>query len=229
MREIVEPTVNQHKSNGPFDVYEEHPAYGQIAVSRVSGGRYLYGSDFEHSNYVVVRISESQLNRTLNRDWPFARKEIIEVALTEAQWATFVSSFNQGSGVQCTIERREGVGMVPGFPAPNRADKFKIEVAEDLKSIIEQLTDLKKAFEENTTGLSKKAAATLLEKVNKALRVADDHVPFAQKQFEEHMEDVKEKTKAEVHGYLSHQINRLGLDAIGTKPEDILLLDNKKE
>lgn len=228
MREIVEPTINQHKSNGPFDVYEEHPAYGQIAVSRVSGQRYLYGSDFQHGNYVVVRINESQLNRTLNRDWPFARKEIIEVALTEAQWATFVSSFNQGSGVQCTIERREG-GLVPGFPAPDRAGKFKVEVTEDFKKIRDELESLKKTVEENTVNLSKKAAATLLDKVNQTLRTVSDSIPFAQHQFEEHMEDVKEKTKAEVHGYLSHQINRLGLEAIGTKPEDILLLEENKE
>ena len=119
--------------------------------------------------------------------------------------------------------------MVPQFPAPNRAQKFKVEASEDLQTINKKLEELKQAVTENTAGLSKKKADDLLGKVNSALRVVSDILPFVQEQFEEHMENVEEAAKAEVHGYLSHQITRLGLDAIGTKPEDVLMIDQKKD
>ncbi len=46
----------------------EHPAFGQISASRVTGSASLYGSDFEHHAFVEVRISRSQLKRSLARD-----------------------------------------------------------------------------------------------------------------------------------------------------------------
>lgn len=222
-REQQEPEL--HKGDDTMGDFETHPAYGQIAVSRISGHAYLYGSDFEHPNYVVVRINESQLNRSLSRDWAFSRKGIIEVAMSEAQWATFVSSFNQGSGVQCTIQNREGEGSVPGIPAPNRTAKFNAEANEDLQDIRRELNELRQKLEENTAGLSKAKAQDLLKHVNLSIRAVSDSLPFVASQMEEHMENVVEAAKAEVHGYLSAQINRAGLAALGAKPDDVLLLN----
>lgn len=93
-----------------------HPAFAQISASRVSGGTYLYGSDFQHHNYVTIsiKLSESHQRKGSGRDWAFGREEILEVALSEAQWATFVSTMNVGDGVQCTLSRKNG-SFVPGL------------------------------------------------------------------------------------------------------------------
>ena len=213
MRNIEEPVLHGSKTD-TLGQHETHPAYGQISVSRVSGGAFLYGSDFEHQHYVTLSISESKLNRSLSRDWPFSGKEIIQVAMTEAQWATFVSSFNQGGGVQCTLQRREGVGMVPGIPEPKRADKYREEFAEDMQSIVDDLKKLMADLEAGTTGLSKKKAEELMASTRRALRTAESSAPFVNEQFEEHMETVIERSKVEVEGYLNARIQRLGLQAL---------------
>jgi len=124
-REIEEPKLVKEDHHGKS---YEHPAFGQIRASRVSGHAVLYGSDFVHQGFVTITISTSQLQRTLAREWYFGKSEVIEVALSEAQWATFVSSMNMGSGVPCTIERQAGVGLIPGLPPPAPTQNFKADV-----------------------------------------------------------------------------------------------------
>src|SRR5687767_12050919 len=103
-REYEKPTTTKRVGRTDRGTTESHPAYGQISASRVSGSINLYGSDFRHNHYVIVSIHRSVLDRDLSHDWPFPRQEIIEVALSESQWAHFVSSLNAGSGAQCTIQ-----------------------------------------------------------------------------------------------------------------------------
>lgn len=208
-----EPVVHGNKED-TLGQYETHPAYGQISVGRVQGHAFLYGSEFPHQHYVTVKISRSQLNRSLSRDWHFGKDEIIEVALTEAQWATFVSSFNQGAGVPCTIERMQGVGLVPRIPQPKRTEKFKAEFAEDLGEIEKTLRDTLAKLEAGSTGLSKKKADELLGPVRRALQTVNSSIPFLNEQFEEHMEETIEKSKVEVEGYLNARVLRLGQVAL---------------
>ncbi|KKL96942.1 hypothetical protein LCGC14_1839510, partial [marine sediment metagenome] len=99
--ESQEPTIEVTKDDPINDTVERHPAYAQIGAMRVSGshGAYLYGSDFRHQHYIMIQIHDSVLHRSLSGDRAHSGKRLIEVALSEAQWATFVSSLNQGSGV----------------------------------------------------------------------------------------------------------------------------------
>src|SRR5436309_14907490 len=60
-----EPTVEKTEGIHAATV-SNHPAFGQIGASRVSGGEYLYGSDFKHQHYIVVQIHESTQYRELS-------------------------------------------------------------------------------------------------------------------------------------------------------------------
>lgn len=211
-----EPTVED--DDGPLDgkVYK-HPAYGQISVSRVSGGANLYGSDFQHNNYIVVRIAESEFKRSLSRDWYHSRREFVEVALSESQWATFVSSFNLGAGVPCTIQRREGKS-VPGIPHRDEGQEYKVEADKALKDVISELQGLRSKLQAAATGLSKKKEAELLAEVNQAIRSASQSLPFVADSFSQFMEERVEKAKVEVHGYTMGVLQRAGMDAIAQQP-----------
>ena len=74
-----------------------HPAYGAIRVSRVSGNSYLFGSDFRHQYMIGVTIMSALKMRTSSREWHYADNELVTVYLSEAQWASFISSLNLGS------------------------------------------------------------------------------------------------------------------------------------
>jgi hypothetical protein len=223
-RTIEEPVVTKEQSSCGETTTTTHPAFGQIGASRVSGRTTLYGSDFQHNAFMTIRISRSELRRDLNRDWHFSREKIIEVALSEAQWATFVSSPNVGSGVPCTIQALH-MRTVPGIPEPqSRVDQFSDETK---AALAECLVKLDSALAEvGSLGLSKVKAARVTEHLQRVRRNLSSTIPFVAKQFSEHMEETVEKAKVEIHGYMTGVLNRAGLDAIanGTLP---LQIENK--
>ena len=210
------PEIERKEDDPLSDSVERHPAYGQIGASRVSGCAILYGSDFEHQHFVVIQISRSELHRGLSRDWPFARNEIIEVALSEAQWAAFVSTLNTGGGIQCTLQHVQG-DKLPDIAAPERRhEQFKMEAAEKLKGALEAL----RAAREALAGVasSERQKARVREKIETAERAMTDGFPWVAKQFSEHMEKVTEKARIEVSAYVEATVRRAGLKELGAAP-----------
>ena len=214
------------KSDGAHhDTVTTHPAFAQIGAYRTSGGHTaLYGSDFNHNAYMTIRISRSELRRGLHRDWHYGRQEIVEVALSEAQWATFVSSPNVGSGVPCTLQALQGV-TVPGLPDPtNRSDQFRQEMREKLERSVQKVADTLAGLD--ALGLPKGKTATLRDTLKGLLTELHSNIPFAASQFEEHMEDTVEKAKQEVHGYMVGVLQRAGIEAIASNMPLALTQDN---
>jgi hypothetical protein len=224
---IQEPTRTQTPSLH-IDSVEEHPAYAQIAASRVSGSAHLYASDFKHHHFVTVSIHRSVMNRSLSRDWPYAREEYIEVALSESQWATFVSSLNVGQGVCCTLRHRNGQ-TVPEIPPPSsRSDQFAEEAKKDAAEALAALAALAEQIDQ--TPMSQKAKASLLNHVHIARRKLNDSIPFVAKSFTEHVEGVKEAAKIEINAHVNAVITRAGLQAIADgKPFELLEAGEREE
>lgn len=217
MRDFQEPTIEKRENDPISDSVEKHPAYAQIGASRVSGHTYLYGSDFDHQHYVTISIHRSELHRSLSRDWPFAREEYIEVSLSEAQWATFVSSMNVGHGVQCTLNNIGGKS-IPQIPAhKNRQAQFKADGSETLAEAGQNLEKLKKGI--HACALSAKAKKELLWNIELIERSLGSSVEFVANQFGEHIEKVTEHAKIEVNAYIQSAILRSGIEALkGTTP-----------
>lgn len=209
---VEEPTVT--KKEGPIGGLEfNHPAYGSIGAYRTTGQASLYGSDFRHQHYVTIYLKRSTLRRDLSNDWPHAHTELFEVALSEAQWATFVSSMNVGSGVQCTIKRTMGQ-QVPGLPDPqSRTEQFSHEVKERMAKGLNELNELAQMI--TTMGLSGKKQKELLDKITASKMQLTNNVKFVADQFDEHMEDTTEKAKIEINAYATHTLIGLGLDQLG--------------
>ena len=213
MRKFEEPVITPHPSSGAPDAVKiTHPAFAQITLSRTCGHAVLYGSNFDHNNYMTIRIQTSELNRDLSRDWPFARKELIEVAMSEAQWATFVSSAGIGAGVQCTLQRVNGQ-LVPGIPEPtNRIAQFKMEANQTLDDAKQALAKLRADID--GLKLSEKAKKELRDQVTTAERSIGSSIAFVASQFSEHVENTIEDAKAEINAYTQGAIQRAGLAAL---------------
>lgn len=211
MNKTEEPIEAKKEGHLKDETKITHPAFAQIAASRVSGSENLYGSEFNHQNFITISIKRSELHRTLSRDWPFPREELIEIAMSEAQWATFVSSLNNGSGVQCTISRIQGK-TVPGIPAqPSKSERFAKEMN---KAVSDVRDEIQKLLEELDGPLSKTKAAELRRKLEWVAGKVEDSTGFVAKQFDEHMEETTEKAKIEVNSYITSVVQRAGLDAI---------------
>lgn len=226
---VVEEPIEIEKDAGVADSEVTHPAFAVIGVSRVSGEATLFQSEFKHQHYLSVRIGLAKLCRSLSRDWVFGHaKTYIEVNLSEAQWAAFVSSPNVGSGVPCTLRYNNGQ-IIPGLPDPKPPEaKFKAEVAKAAEEAVTQLDELAEKIA--AMGLSAKKQKDLLDSVSRAKNKMKSSIPWVAKQFSEHMETTVEKAKTEVNAYATQTLQRMGLEALGiTSPITVEAIEAKGE
>lgn len=218
------PEIERPENDPLSDSIERHPAYGQIQANRWTSGTkgvFLYGSDFRHNAGVSVTISRSELHRGLSNDWPFSREELIEVNLSEAQWATFVSSLNNGTGPQCTLSHiaREGVPQIERVE--DRKKQFKLEASESLK-------DAEAAAEKLSDLIEKGGKKSEMRDAIRTIKTAfSSHsgVSFIAEQFGEHLEKTTEYAKVEINAYVTGVIQRAGLKALGGAVSPIELPD----
>lgn len=205
---------------------ETHPSYGSIAVTRGHGHAVLYGSDFHHQHFVTVSIRGSELHRSLSNDWHHSTNEIIEVMMSEAQWAAFVASVGVGDGVCCTI-RHINLKLVPQLEnPPNRRSQFKDEVKGRLEMTVKAISALERRI--NDAKLSQTTRKELLGEMETVRRNVLDNVDFVAKQFDEHMEATVERAKTEISTFIQGFLARVGLK--GIKNDDILkLIGHDKE
>lgn len=204
------------------DYREDHPAFAMIGASRWSAmgakqgdGTYLFGTDFRHQNYVVITVQGAMLSRSIAHDWIHSRggePHMIEIALSEAQWATFVSTMNVGEGVPGTLMSHDGE-QIPGIlPTTDRRAQFNAEVGERLQHSVELIREMAAAIA--ASSLSAKAKAELRAKADKAAQELDSNLAYAAKAFDQHAEKTVEHAKIEVAAYVTSAIQRAGIAAL---------------
>lgn len=225
---IEEIKVEEMTKYGKEKVTEEtHPAFASIELRRIQGHASLYDSDFRHQAYIELAISTSKRQRGLSRFWHHSEKEITTVALSEAQWATLVSSVGMGGGVPCTLMRREGQ-MVPQLPEPTgQSALFAREAGGQLQEAMRRLAEIQK--EVDSLRLSAKAKDSLNRKLEGVASSIGSNLHFVAKQFGSYMEKTTEKAKAEITAFFSSrhsasagQLDKpcMPVDLVGFKEED---------
>jgi len=188
---------------------EKHPAWVLVGASRVSSsppGHALFDSDIRHQHYVVVSVKRAERQRLLGRDWKRGREQIVEFAMSEAQWASFVSSMNVGEGVPATLEYDASTGgIVPGVPFEPRLQVSMDEVRSAAARAQEKVQEAFAAYRE------KKTAANLRD-----LEIAISHMTpnmeFAAQSLSEHAENVVERARVDIEAFVVQKAQQLGLD-----------------
>lgn len=200
-RSIQRPEADEHGR-------EIHPAFGQINASRISStpGAVLFDSDVMHQHSIRVTISTADRERNLNNDWIFSRKDLIEVEMSEAQWASFVSSMNT-SGVPCTIRRTESDWDIPGLPFEPRLQESRREVHAAAEDAFGRITEAMVAYEQQKN-------AANLRNLRAAIQNATRNVDFVTKQLDEHVENVVQKARADVEAMVVQHARQLGIDPV---------------
>ena len=187
--------------------YETHPAWALIGVHRVSStpGKALFDSDIRHQHYIVIHLEEAERKRDLHRDWIMGsrRRRIVEVAMSEAQWASFVSSINT-SGVPATILEREGVD-VPEVPYEPRLRESMDEVRDAARRSQEKVLEAFRAYEEHKT-------AGNLRSLRAAIENLPSNLAYAAESLNEHVENVVQRARADIEAFVVQKAEQLGLD-----------------
>lgn len=211
------PTRTQ-KNQIANDYEESHPAFAVIGASRVSGNATLFNSDFRHQHYIVIRIRAATVGRGLSSDWIHGGQEYIEVALSESQWATFISTLNVGDGTPCTLVWKDGEYLPSIEYVSDRREQFRGEVNDHIKDAVETIDNML------ATGKYSKKDREALEHVRRQVL---GNLNFVVDQFDEHAEKTVERMKHEVEAYLTGAVQRAGLTALGASPRVVELIEGE--
>lgn len=185
--------------------WEKHPSFAKIGAYRTSigpPGESLFDSDIRHAHTVVLRIEEAERRREIGHDFIHGGKRIVEVEMSEAQWASFVSSTNT-SGVPCTL-RWHGEDI----EKPPYAPRLRESIAETHDAADRAFADIKAAFEEYVAHPTK----AQLRSLRATIENATPNVDYAGKVLVEHAENVVQRARADVEAMVLAQADRLGID-----------------
>lgn len=217
-------------------VREQHESFGMIAISRVQGGRHLFGSEIDrHGTFFRLSISQCEVDHHLGQNWYHDRKELISIDLSPAQFAQFITSPNVGSGTPCTIDRvlMEKMDEVPR-EVKNESEKIQDGFKAKAASLVSFLKASRKEAGEILNGSkppNQKERSKLLEVFDRMVREVDLNMPFAVETFVEATEKVKTTAKAEMEAAAALFLTRLGLErareqfgALGSGEPPIIVL-----
>lgn len=171
-----------------------------------------------------LTISLASKRRSLSNNWFFDEGELIEINLTQAQWAELLSSFNRGPGVPCTLnhvnaelatEHFPSQG-VPSCPETNERQIIEEEFKKEMANITRGLNDLiKKAQEfQDKPSINKADRKAYLDIATTLQRKIDSCLPFIQGQFNEAMDGVIVQAKHDIEAFTSQLLRQAGLDKI---------------
>lgn len=206
MHEPTPPTLHE-------DGHESHPAWALIGVSRVSSsppGATLFDSDIQHQHSMVMTISRAERRRDLKRDWFHGREKLIEVQMSEAQWASFISSPNAGQGVPATLRRFGKDWNVPGVPYEPRLRASLDEARNAAQEAFQEIQDAFAAYDEHRTAKNRR-------NLEATIKNAPANVSFAAKSLSEHAENVGQRMRADIESMVIAKAEQLQIP-----PEDLL-------
>jgi hypothetical protein len=209
MQRPTETPVDDGPTRG--EVKREHPAFGMIGATRFTGATgNLFASPIKHNAGVMIRLVEAYEQGNEYGRRQFGGKHIVEVTLSEAQWASFVTAMNVGSGVPCTISYRQTGEFVrvPGIdddhPHVKRAADIKDKAKKDLALLTEFATKFRELLERGKAPTKGELRALYDKYILHAVDHAPGNYEFLANIVTEHMEETLTAARAEIEGYVLH-------------------------
>lgn len=205
----------------PDDDFErEHPSYGLVHISRITGGSgatRLFGSPLaNHYGTIRLSIGPAKWCHGLHRDNYYGglRGEHIEIEMSAAQFADMITSLNMGGGTPCTIRRLAEAQIADPPNYATEAEHIRDNFEGSLDKYRAKARTYRKKIEELTSKLSAKAR----DEIRIALNVIEDqlssNVPFVVQQFQEATTKITSAAKAEVDAFVTGVVRTAGLEAI---------------
>lgn len=198
---------------------EEHPSYGLISLSRVSGTKTLFGSDVEPMAFIRLEIKNG-VRGTNNLGLEYYRAlrnhPIVSVDLSHAQFAELITTMNSGDGVPCTIARLGHTPVESPPMAKSEGRRLREAFLEDVKGTIAALKSSRGVIREmlGKKTLNRSDKAAIDRAITDVIRVFDDRAPFILGLFQEAMEKMAQKTKTEVEAFAQHALTRAGIHSV---------------
>ena len=211
------------------DKYETHPSYGLISIARTSSGadKSLFGSSIKHHNTIRLRISKAEYCRESGYDHYMNNESLIEVEMSNSQFAELITTANIGVGVPCTLTY---IGSERVEPCPYRSKRkqFEGEFKEDIKDINktsnELIEEVAKLFEDKRsfTKADKEAVLNKLYKLSKELNSSTNYL---YSMFNEQMDNTVKEAKGEIEAFLLNKLTSLNTNGALDNTEPPVMIE----
>lgn len=193
----TEPTEG---TGGQKATVTTHPAYGTIHLVRTSGYTRLFASEFRHQNYVTLRIAPAKVQRQLCKDWVYSGAPMIEVSMSEHQFARCIASIGVGEGTPCTLQRISGKSVPAIQATPNQSHQVHVaEMMEHMEEVHARLAELEDEIENGK--MTKTLRTRLTRMVDSVKQAAGSNLKFVANSFTDHMSQRVEEAKSEIAAY----------------------------
>lgn len=107
------------------------------------GAGRLFMSPLRHENRISITIGEAEHVRSLSTDAHYAGRQIIEVQMSEAQFAQFITNSMNHSGAPCTITRNNGQMVPPLADVQLKSDQYYKEAQKMAEDAIQAVISVK--------------------------------------------------------------------------------------
>jgi len=213
----------------------KHPSFGTVKFSRVSiggGGARLFGSSLrDHASAIKLTIRDAERVHRNGLDYICGGTELIEVWLSQAQFAELLTTMNIGTGVPCTIRFIHDVGVIDGIQDVLLETERSIKGFEgSLEQIVERITERSVEIEKmmRKQKLSKDDKEFVVWTINKVLQDVTSNWPYVLEQFGKAVEKTVVAAKSEVDAFVTHVVQKTGLEQLKKISIENKLLDGKK-
>lgn len=198
---------------------ESEPYMAIAGFSRVQGRTNLHGVDYPTGNFIVFRVYQGRVLRETTSDHHMAdhRLPIVELAMSEVQFAQLITNMNIGDGVPVTFKYRPepGTKMIE-VKMPDRAqateEKFTADVRETSKDTLEAIKQAQRILNDILDGktVNKTQVREALAAVDTADRELDRNMPFILQRADEAIGNRTIKAKAELDAFVGQTLARVG-------------------
>jgi len=195
-----------------------------VSVSRYTcnPAQHFFGSAIAHHAGVSLTISMASRRRNLSNNWYFDEGELVEINMTEAQFAELMCSFNT-SGVPCTLNHvnKRTANLypemgVPPCPEVNERKQIEAEFKKEMMNITRGLQDLieKARVFQTKPNINKQDRKEFVDIAETLQRKIDSCLPFIQGQFNEAMDGVLVSAKADLESFTGQILRQAGVEAV---------------
>ncbi len=201
----------------------QHESFGIAGFSRStsSGGITLFGSSIKHGNTITFTVRHGEVIRNLEQDWyhSAARLPIVEIEMSQAQFAEMITSMNMGDGIPVTLRYVNGKRM-EDCPHESKVQQHSNEFKQRMKEFSERVNAYgKDLYSKIEKRLPKKEQDEVKSIVAMIVQEVESNIPFYEKQFVRQMEKTQTEAKAEIEAFVNNKIHSAGLSSLLSEGE----------
>ncbi len=195
---------------------EYHPSYATVNLSRVSGNRRLFRSKNRHQHYVSLSISTAKVITTDGHETVMPERELIEVDMSETQFARMITGIGLGSGTPATLNRFL-FSCIPDPEEKSDEHQHKERIQECGQRAVSRLKELLAQFQALSDAKSRPTLSQLREFLKNASSIVanlPNNLAYTHEVLHELFEERVDEAKSEIDAYLQSVVHRTGIDVL---------------